>query len=100
MTLCSSPEFLGKANWDMKHKQYMQTQTVCTSKGQIWLEARAFDPKSPIFSVWFRDTARMEEMMEFEDERVSGGGDAKEHPAHCKRIERAVMMIGSLRLTF
>lgn len=38
--------------------------------------------------------------MEFEDERVSGGGDAKEHPAHCKRIERAVMMIGSLRLTF
>ena len=39
--------------------------------------------------------------MQFEDERVSGGGeDAKEHPAHCERIERAVMMMGSLRLTF
>ena len=30
---------------------------------QIWLEARAFDLRFPVFSDWFRDVARTEEMM-------------------------------------
>lgn len=100
MILCYSTDFLGKASWDVKHQQYTRLKLCVHESDTNLAGGQSFDPKSPIFGIWFRDTGRMEKIMEFEGGRVTIRGNAREHPAHCKRRERAVMTMGSLRLKF